>query len=64
MNRKRDKVIVIFLIIILAILFFNLASTFIAMTDYESRKEDGNERWRQVENRILQIEEAVEEWKK
>ena len=41
------------------------------MDDYEARKESGNERWKQVENRILQIEEKVntleeeiEEWKK
>ena len=41
------------------------------MSDYEQRKESGNDRWKQVENRILQTEEKVnnlekeiEQWKK
>ena len=29
------------------------------MSDYEQRKESGNDRWKQVENRILQTEEKV-----
>ena len=29
------------------------------MYDYETRKESGNARWLQVENRILQTEEKV-----
>ena len=40
------------------------------MSDYEARKESGNERWKQVENRILQteekvqqLEEEIEQWK-
>lgn len=41
------------------------------MSDYEARKQSGNDRWKQVENRILEIENKVntlekeiEQWKK
>ena len=41
------------------------------MDDYETRKQSGNDRWKQVENRILQteekvnsLEEEIEQWKK
>lgn len=67
---KRDKVMVIGLIIILIFMIINIFSTIHTMDDYESRKESGNERWLQVENRILQteekvnkLEEEIEEWK-
>ena len=56
---KRDKVIVAGLILILAFMLINIFSTLHTMDDYEARKESGNERWLQVENRILQIEEKV-----
>ena len=68
---KRDKVMVVGLIIILIFMAINIFSTIHTMDDYEARKESGNERWFQVENRILQIEEKVnrleeeiEQWKK
>jgi hypothetical protein len=56
---KRDKVMVIGLIIILIFMIINIFSTIHTMDDYESRKESGNERWLQVENRILQTEKRV-----
>ena len=37
-----------------------LGYTCYEMIDYEKRKDSGNERWKQVENRILQTEEKVE----
>ena len=68
---KRDKVMVVGLIIILIFMAINIFSTIHTMDDYEARKESGNERWLQVENRILQTEEKVnilekeiEQWKK
>lgn len=68
---KKDKVIVAGLILVLIFIIVNIFSTIHTMDDYEARKESGNERWKQVENRILQIEEKVntleeeiEEWKK
>lgn len=60
---KRDKVIVIGLILILIFMIINIFSTIHTMYDYEARKESGNERWLQVENRILQIEEEVQQLK-
>ena len=68
---KRDKVMVVGLIIILIFMAINIFSTIHTMDDYEARKESGNERWLQVENRILQteekvnrLEEEIEQWKK
>lgn len=69
MDRK-DKIIIIGLIFVLVILAFNIISSITQTLDYEKRKNSGNERWFQVENRILQTEEKVnsleeelKEWK-
>lgn len=56
---KKDRVMVVGLIIILVFMIINIFSTIHTMDDYESRKQLGNDRWLQVENRILQIEEKV-----
>ncbi len=56
---KKDKVMIIGLIIILVFMLINIFSTVHTIYDYEIRKESGNERWLQVENRILQTEEKV-----
>ena len=68
---KKDKVIVAGLILVLLFIIINIISTVHTMYDYESRKDSGNERWKQVENRILQtedkvniLEEEIERWKK
>ena len=68
---KRDKVVVIGLILVLIFIIINIFSTLHTMSDYEARKESGNDRWKQVENRILQteekvnsLEEEIEAWKK
>ena len=58
MNRK-DKIIIIGLIFVLIVLAFNIIETIVQTVDYENRKDSGNERWLQVENRILQTEEKV-----
>ena len=67
---KRDKVMITGLIIILVFILINIFSNVHTMYDYEARKESGNERWLQVENRILQteqkvdrLEEEIEQWK-
>ena len=49
------------LIFILLFLIFNFIYSFIMWIDYEQRKQAGNDRWRQVEDRILRIENKVEE---
>ena len=56
---KKDKFMVAGLIIVLLFILINMFSTLHTMDDYEARKESGNDRWRQVENRILQTEEKV-----
>lgn len=56
---KKDNVVIISLIIILIFLFLNIISTIFTFIDYEKGKESGNERWKQVENRILQTEEKM-----
>lgn len=68
---RKDKVVVVGLILILIFITINIFSTVNTMSDYEQRKESGNNRWKQVENRILQTEEKVnilekeiEQWKK
>ena len=68
---KKDKVVVAGLILVLLFIIINIFSTVHTMSDYEQRKESGNERWKQVENRILQteekvnsLEEEIEAWKK
>lgn len=58
MNRK-DKVIIMGLIFVLVVLAFNIISSINQTLDYEKRKDSGNDRWLQVENRILQTEEKV-----
>lgn len=68
---KKDKVVVAGLVLVLIFIIINIFSTVNTMSDYEARKESGNERWKQVENRILQteekvnqLEEEIEQWKK
>lgn len=55
----KEKIIITGLIFVLVILAFNFVETIIQALDYEKRKNSGNERWFQVENRILQTEEKV-----
>lgn len=56
---KKDKIMISGLVTVLIFIFINIFSTVHTMYDYEARKESGNERWLQVENRILQTEEKV-----
>lgn len=68
---RKDKVVVAGLILVLVFIIINIFSTIHTMEDYEARKQSGNDRWKQVENRILQteekvnsLEEEIEAWKK
>ena len=68
---KKDKFVVGGLILVLIFIAINFFSTINTMSDYEARKARGNERWEQVEQRILQteekvnkLEEEIEQWKK
>ena len=68
---RKDKVVVAGLVLVLIFIIINIFSTVHTMDDYEARKQSGNDRWKQVENRILQteekvntLEEEIEAWKK
>lgn len=70
MEKKKDKITIIGLILVLLLLFLDMLSTINTMSDYEKRKASGNDRWLQVENRILQtenkvnmLEKEIAEWK-
>lgn len=59
MERKRYIKMFIIMIIAIIILIFDIAHSIWQEIDYEQRKDSGNDRWLQVENRILQTEEKV-----
>lgn len=56
----KDRRIII-LILLLVILTVDFMITLYDKIDYEKRKESGNERWRQVEAIINDIDERVKE---
>ena len=51
---------VLLLSFILLFLIANFIYSIVMLIDYEQRKDSGNDRWRQVEERILRIEDKVE----
>ena len=57
---KKEKITPIVLIVILVFLIIELGYTLFNYIDYEKRKESGNERWQQVEERIKAIEECCD----
>lgn len=59
-SKHKDKFVIAVSITLLIFLAINIAFTMYYMVDYESRKDSGNERWRQVEERIITIENKVE----
>ena len=61
---RKDKVVVAGLILVLVFIIINIFSTINTMSDYEARKESGNERWKQVEERIREIETKVDNFYK
>lgn len=60
-SKHKDRFVVIVAITLLIFLALNIAFTIYYMVDYESRKDSGNERWRQVEERIVTIENKVDD---
>lgn len=56
MNRK---IVIIVSILMLVLLFVNMIYQYIGLRDIEKSKQSGNDRWLQVENRIVSIEEKV-----
>lgn len=56
MENKKDKVIPIVFVAVLLILIIQLIYSILNYFDFQQRVEDGNDRWRQVEERIQEIE--------
>ena len=56
---KKDKIVIFSAIFVLIILIIGMGQSIWQNIDYNKRKDLGNERWLQVENRILQTEEKV-----
>lgn len=61
MNRK--KIIPILLFIVLFMLIFNFIFALYEYIEFRERVENGNNRWKQVEERIEEIERCCN-WKK
>ena len=59
MDKKRYIKILVVMVIAIIILAFDIVFSVKQEIDYEQRKDSGNDRWLQVENRILQTEEKV-----
>lgn len=60
MENKKDKVIPIVFTAVLIILIIQLIYSVVNYFDFQQRVEDGNDRWRQVEERIQEIERCCE----
>lgn len=58
---KRDKRVIISVLLLGIVLTINFISIITERLDYEKRKESGNERWKQVETTINDIDERVKE---
>lgn len=56
---KRCKMFYATIIICFVILTINFVMNLAEQIDYEKRKDSGNERWKQVEERITNIEKRV-----
>lgn len=54
---KENKLYPVGLILVLILLIINFLSTAYEYADYQKRIKSGNERWKQVEERINQIKE-------
>ena len=59
MEKKRYIKLFIIMVVAIIILVFDIVHSILQEVDYEQRKDSGNDRWLQVENKILQTEEKV-----
>lgn len=56
---KQNKIVIIALIVVILMLIFNLCYSVFELIDYNKRKESGNARWNEVEERIVTVEKEV-----
>lgn len=54
---KKNDLLPIFWILILFVLIINFIYSIYMFVDYQKRKNSGNDRWKQVEQRIQKLEE-------
>ena len=59
MEKKKYIKMIIIMSIAIIILIFDIVHSILQEVDYEERKDSGNDRWLQVENRIIQTEEKI-----
>ncbi len=62
MNRKERRIVVV-CVIVLIVLMINFWTAIETFVGYKNGKKSGNERWRQVEERMVRIENDVENLK-
>lgn len=60
---KGMKQNIILLVIIVAMLLFNIVYTIWQSVDYEARKDSGNARWIEIQNMILDNKKQIEKLK-
>lgn len=53
---KQKKIMPVMLFIVLAMLIFNLGFALYEYLEFQDRVNSGNDRWKQVEERIKEIE--------
>lgn len=58
---KDRKLYPVLLFIVLFILLFNMFLALYEYLDYQKRVDSGNDRWKQVEERIKEIERCCDE---
>ena len=59
MNKSKYIKLVILMIIVIMVLVIDIYFSIMQEIDYNQRKESGNDRWLQVENRIIETEEKI-----
>lgn len=59
MNKNKYIKLVILMIIVIIVLLIDIYFSIMQEIDYAKRKDSGNDRWLQVENRILETEEKI-----
>lgn len=62
-NMNQKKIIPIMLFVVLFMLIFNFIFALYEYLEFQDRIESGNDRWKQVEERIEEIERCCN-WKK
>lgn len=60
MDKNIRKIIILFITIII-LLFFNVIYNILFIIDFSKQKENGNEKWHMVEERIVNVEKQIEE---